>query len=507
MIKIIRPLIVTVSASLLISGNPASSLVAEPLTEAEDIAAAQYVYAQNNILSSYGGELGDAQYQGDFLRAEPEKEAMEKGSEHPFDLASSPDSPATIYLDFDGAIISNTAWNKADEELVYSSFTVDDDPEISDAEKFIISEVWRIVSATFAQFDVNVTTIAPSADKIIRSSEDDKEFGAHVIFTEHDLQGMEECDCSGVAQMDSIRAVLDSARAPAPVFVNPDFKPSDADETVETGYSSQPYMASWALAHIAIHEIGHGLGLSHDGFRLGSEYAHSLGALSFYMGSTPNAIKMARWSDGSHFMAQEEEIKGGPRQKDDDLAIIARTFDLRADDHLDTFLEFEAPREVAWVVNREENVRVSGIIETTNDTDVIPIRVSERSILKIVAQPSRGNYQLTLRYRLLDSEGNHIPLENYFDGYLGFDPDVQRIGGWSAEQNGQEMYADLEPGLYFISVYPIAGKLWGPNRFSVYGSVGPWGMTVGSVGIEKAEFERRRDIRSTFLEARYSHSR
>lgn len=507
MIKIIRPFIATVSASMLMAGIPASSLVAEPTTETEDIAVAQYVYAQKNILSSYGGELGDAQYQGEFLGKEVEKEAMEQGPEHPFDLASSPDSPATIYLDFDGAIISNTAWNKSDEELVYSSFSVDDDPQISDSEKFIISEVWRIVSATFAQFDVNVTTIAPSADKIIRSSEQDKEFGAHVIFTEHDLQGLEECDCSGVAQMDSIRAVLDSAQAPAPVFVNPDFKMSDDDETIETGYSSQPYLASWALAHIAIHEIGHGLGLTHDGFRLGSEYAHSLGALSFYMGSTPNAIKMARWSDGSHFQVRDEEIKGGPRQKDDDLAIIARTFDLREDDHLDTFLDFEAPREIASAVNREENVRVSGIIETANDTDVIPVRVSERSILKIVAEPSRGNYQLTLRYRLLDSEGNHIPLEDYFDGYLGFDPNMQRIGGWSAEQNGHEMYAAVEPGLYFIAVYPIAGKLWGPNRFSKYGSVGPWGMTVASVASAETEFERRRDIRSSFIEARYSRSR
>ena len=105
-----------------------------------------------------------------------------------FKLHSRPGATRKIFLDFDGATVSNTGWNGTGKGKVpngtHTGFSLDGSPStFSTAEHGYIQEVWREVSETYSPFDVDVTTQDPGVAGIVRSSASDTSFGTHVVIT------------------------------------------------------------------------------------------------------------------------------------------------------------------------------------------------------------------------------------------------------------------------------------------------------------------------------------
>ena len=82
-----------------------------------------------------------------------------------FLLHSRPGAGKIIYLDFDGHVISNTAWNSGlADPLVARPYSLDgDDASFSSSELASIAAIWRRVAEDYAPFDVDVTTESPAS--------------------------------------------------------------------------------------------------------------------------------------------------------------------------------------------------------------------------------------------------------------------------------------------------------------------------------------------------------
>ncbi len=157
-------------------------------------------------------------------------------------LHSKPGAANTLYLDFNGHIISGTLWNTLQNIASYSArpFDNDGDPTtFNAAEQAIISETWARVAEDFAPFDIDVTT-EPPPDSAAR-------VGRVLITPRTDANGLAlpGGNVAGVALADSFGS-SDPAQASAPALVY-----------LSTGAAD--------IAEAASHEFGHCLGLSHDG--------------------------------------------------------------------------------------------------------------------------------------------------------------------------------------------------------------------------------------------------
>ena len=90
-----------------------------------------------------------------------------------FKLHSKPGSSRVIYLDFDGHVTTNTAWNSSYGATITSPPYGDTDPNFSDSELTRIQAMWRQVAEDFAPFDVDITTEDPGQAAISRSGSSD----------------------------------------------------------------------------------------------------------------------------------------------------------------------------------------------------------------------------------------------------------------------------------------------------------------------------------------------
>ena len=179
------------------------------------------------------------------------------------------------------------------------------DSSHSDAEKQRIQNIWERVAEDFVPFDVNVTTEDPGVEALQNTGAGDVEWGIRVVIGDDTFH---PGDHGGVANMHSFTDATDT-----PCFVFAD--------TLSNG--NEKY-----TAECISHEVGHTLGLHHDGDSTEVYYwGHGGGANGWapIMGSgyTRN---LTQWSLGEYPDANRAE---------DDLAIItdANGFDYLADDH------------------------------------------------------------------------------------------------------------------------------------------------------------------------------
>ena len=161
-----------------------------------------------------------------------------------FSLHSRPGAQRTIYLNFKGAVVSNTAWNSG--TFTALPFDLDGIPySFSNVELERIQYIWQRVVEDYAPFDVDVTTEAPAADVLTRSSGTDQIFGTTVLITNR--SGVYNCSCGGVAYLGVFDDTGDFYK-PALVFYD------------ALGPGNEKYIAE-AISH----EAGHNMGLGHDG--------------------------------------------------------------------------------------------------------------------------------------------------------------------------------------------------------------------------------------------------
>ena len=293
-----------------------------------------------------------------------------------FFLHSKSDSDYTIYLDFDGHTTTGTTWNNSSRPSFTSDpYSIDGDfQNFSDTELRRIQGAWARVAEDFAPFDVNVTTEEPDVERLKRSGSGDQQYGVRVVISQDsDWLGSSP---GGIAYYNSFRDRQDE-----PVFV---FTSSEK-----------------AIAEATTHEVGHSLGLSHDGRGNDNYYdGHGSGATSWgpVMGSG-YLVQLTQFSQGEYSNATTTE---------DDLAIITDGFiPFRQDDYGDT----TAAAQSLYVGPNGELETVYGVVSQRTDVDVFSF-VADAGQADIQIDPPGFGANMDIRARLLDSEGQEIAVSN-----------------------------------------------------------------------------------------------
>ncbi|MEO5680108.1 MAG: Ig-like domain repeat protein, partial [Acidimicrobiales bacterium] len=351
-----------------------------------------------------------------------------------FLLHSRPGSNHVIYLDFDGHTVANTAWNDADTgpSFYAEAFTLDGDPAFSDAEKDVVQSVWQRMAEDYAIFDVDVTTQDPGQAAITRSSPADQVYGTRALITSTATIAA-RCACGGVAYIG--------------VFDETDFHDEYQPAFV---FARNLGGSAKSLAEAAAHEVGHNVGLVHDGTTSGAYYGGH-GAWAPIMGSAYGR-PISQWSRGEYASANNLE---------DDLAVIAsHGATLVPDDHGDT-------AATATALPIGPTVATAGLISTDADVDVFRVRVASGPAAFSVA-PAAVGPDLDVRLELRTAAGALVAAD---------DPPSGATGPDTAFGLGASVVATLVAGGdYLVSVTGV-GTGDPTTGYSGYASLGRYTLT------------------------------
>jgi Ca2+-binding RTX toxin-like protein len=350
-----------------------------------------------------------------------------------FFLNSLPGANHTIYLDFNGHTASSTIWNtsyKNGANIVTSAFDFDGNTaSFSSAELERIQYIWQRVAEDFSPFNVNVTTQAPTdVNDLIKSGSSDTRWGVRVVIGGNSSDWFGS-SAGGVAYLGSFNWSSDT---PAYVF----------SDNLGKGEKS--------TAEAISHEVGHSLGLNHDGrINPSEEYykGHGSGQTGWasIMG-TGYYQNLTQWSKGQYASAKNTE---------DDLQIITTQngFGYRADDAGNTIATAKA------LTISGTDLSGSGIIERNTDIDYYSFFTAASSITITVNPLIRGP-NLDIWAGLYNSSGTLIASSNPTDllsasittsttaatYYLAIDG----VGNGDPLSTGYTDYGSL--GQYFIEV-------------------------------------------------------
>ncbi len=353
-------------------------------------------------------------------------------ADHPyadtFLLHSLPGAQRTIYLDFDGHTVSGTAWNDLEglRSGFYPGLSVDGSAAFTEAEKDIVQDVWQRVAEDYAPFQVDVTTQDPGLAALTRSSSADQVYGMRALVTAENWCAP---GCLGVAYVD----VFD--RIDATGFTQPAW-----------AFSGEAGNDPIQIAESISHEVGHTLGLLHDGERSGSEYFLGHGMWSPIMGAGFGAL--TQFSTGEYADANQTQ---------DDLAVMASSgIPLRADDH------GALPNPLAG--------STTGTIERRTDTDVFSVVHGCAGPLTVSATPARRGPNLDIRLTVTPPVGAPTSV----------DPVSGRSSTFVPTGLDATYSADLPAGTYQLTVDGVGARDARTTGYSDYGSLGGYRLAVTS---------------------------
>lgn len=344
-----------------------------------------------------------------------------------FTLHSLPSASHRIYLDFDGHTTSGTSWNTSKtggEDFTTPAYSFSgDSSSFTTSELERIQYIWKRVAEDFSPFDVDVTTEEPSVNDLRKSGSGDSRWGVRVVIggNSNDWYGK---SAGGVAYLYSFDWSSDT-----PCFVFED----------NLGNGNEKYTAE-AISH----EVGHTLGLYHDGTStVGYYQGHGSGATGWAPIMGVGYYKsLAQWSKGEYPDANNQE---------DDLSKIVthNGFTYRTDDHGDsngsaTSLSGAFPS-------------ASGIIERNTDVDVFSV-LSGAGTLTINIDPDSRSPNLDIRAELFDVSGTSLGFSN------------------PANQLDASLSFSVSQGKYYIQIQGV-GKGDLSTGYSDYGSIGQYVLT------------------------------
>lgn len=346
-------------------------------------------------------------------------------------LSSRPSSPRTLYLDFDGATYSGTAW-KGGATIVSAPYSIDADTStLTAVEREQVFLAWRSVAEDYAPFDVNVTTLAPGADALTRTSTTDPTYGMAVVVTATNSVG-DGCSCGGKAYVGVFDRVDNAAYQPGWVFT---------DGSGTGGYN---------VGQVISHEAGHTFGLSHDGAATSAYYSGASG-WGPIMGSSYNR-RLSQWSRGEY---------AGASTVEDDVAMIARIAPTLPDDHGAT---------AATATALTPGVAAAGLVTSRSDVDAFGFTASGPTTLAVTGPP--GVSDLDVRLTVLDAAGGVVAT---VDPTAASPDDASLDASWSAELPGPAAYTALVDGVG-------RGDPSAPGGYSDYGSLGAYTVTLATSG-------------------------
>ena len=340
--------------------------------------------------------------------------------ENTFKLHSRPGSSRVIFLDFDGHVTSGTSWNTSytgGAPINSAPYSLDSDPNtFNTAEQDAIQYIWQRVAEDFAPFDVDVTTEDPGDAAIFRSSTSDTIYGTRAVISPTNFTGQ---SIGGIAYVGVFN------------YVGTNYKPAFV---MTSGLGNNEKN----IAEATSHEVGHNLGLSHDGtasvgyYQGHGDWAPIMG-VGYYRAVT-------QWSKGEY---------PGANQTQDDLAVM-QTYGaaIIPDDHGNT--------PASATVLTGANLSASGIVATRTDTDVFQFSTGGGSATLNFTPAPRGP-NLDIQATVTDANGNTVAVLN--------------PAGLAASFSGT-----LAAGVYYITVDGVgAGDL--STGYSDYASLGQFTLT------------------------------
>jgi hypothetical protein len=361
-----------------------------------------------------------------------------------FTLHSRPGASKVIYLDFDGHVITGTAWNDASRPSITAPpADWDGSPStFSATEHSYIQEIWARVAEDYAPFDIDVTTeyIGGNENFLTRSSLSDQQYGIRVLIS----PGIASiwCSCGGIAYVGIYGNVNNGYYQPALVF--PDL----------LGNSPKN------IAEAASHEAGHNFGLNHDGtatagYYTGQGTGETGWAPIMGVGYSKNLVQ---WSRGEY---------SGANNLEDDLAIIARLAPYTPDDRPATLsAAASAPLPPGPAL------AAAGVIEKTGDVDVFAFAAGAGA-LSVTASPALASGNLDLRLELLNGAGAVLATANPVDRLAAtvaatlpaagtYYLRVTGVGAGSATSTGYSNYGSV--GRYTLAgTFPAGGTVVPPR--------------------------------------------
>ncbi len=357
-----------------------------------------------------------------------------------FLLHSRPGAPNTVFIDFDGHIISGTAWNGSVSSYDALPYNLDSDPStFNSTERGRIVDIWHRVAEDLAPFDIDVTTEEP-ASLNGRTG--------HILVT-HTIDGagqnMPSNGGGGVAYVGVFgRSNYHSYYSPALVYYN------------QLGSGNETY-----VSEASSHEFGHNLGLSHDGAP----------GTTYYRGQGSGLVSWAPIMGNSYYNNVTQWSKGeytDANQTQDDLNIIDGHLGYVTDDHGDTRASastLDVAADGSVISSNPEldphNIlsENKGIIDSSGDVDVFSF-VTGSGTLNLLVTPAWDAF-----YRSSSRRGANLDIEAELQNVSG----SQVALSDPANDTAATINATVSAGTYFLLITGVGNAV---TPYSDYDSLG-----------------------------------
>lgn len=356
-------------------------------------------------------------------------------------LESKPDASNTLYLNYWGGVLTDTAWNDSSnsgDPINYAPYdTDDDDATFSDNERYLMWLAWQETAEDYASFDINVTTRQSVYDSTPSTNR------SQIIATPTNVVAP---GAGGVAYVG--------------IF-------GRSDDYYNTGWTFNDSASSMGMTHS--HEAGHQMGLYHDDTSSRGYYSGH-GNWGPIMGA-PFGKSFVQWSKGEYPDAQNSE---------DDLTIVSKVLGVSADDAGDTIAS-AIPLSIPNT-DLEGHIRAGGI---SPDTDMYSLTLTSPATVSLEIVPLLGDEaedraaNLAMNVSLTDSDDNNIASMTSSDD-LPLNPATNKL-----VYNGV-----LDAGTYYVSITGASPDQNWSTGFGEYGNEGLYRLRLEAI----VEFDNSDDF-------------